>query len=62
MPGHVEVRRGSVDRDVDELLDLRLERARLPRHRREVHVGLEEVLVEVEQAVPELVPVAARRR
>ena len=58
--GRVQVGRRRVDRDVDELLDLRVERARLPRHRREARVRLEEVLVHVEQRVPERVPVPAR--
>src|SRR6185437_12891142 len=48
-----------VDGDVDELLDLRVEHARPPGNRREVGVRREEVLVGLEQAVPEGTPVAA---
>ncbi len=59
-PRHVEMGRGRVDGDVDELFDLRVERTRPPRHRRERRVRLEEVLVHVEQRVPERAPVPAR--
>ena len=59
-PGHVQVGRRGVDGDVDELLDLRLERAVAPGDAREVRVRLEEVLVQLEQAVPERAPVPAR--
>src|SRR4051812_44167701 len=55
----VEVRGCHVEGRVDELLDLRLERAAYPRHRRVERVGLEEVSVEQQDLVPELVPVAA---
>src|SRR5919197_634549 len=58
-PRLVEVRRGGVDRHVDQLLDLRRERSRLPRHRGEPQVRLEEVGVELEQALPHLAPVPA---
>ena len=57
--GHVEMGGRGVERDVDELLDLWLERSVRPRHRREVDVGLEEVGVELQQLVPERVPVAS---
>src|SRR5262249_34387066 len=60
-PGDVEVRGGDVEGDVDELLDLRLEASVRPGVPREAEVGLEEVGVELEQAVPQRVPVAAPR-
>src|SRR5205823_5392903 len=53
------VRRRGVERAVDELLDLRLERAVLPGVRGHRRVGREELRVQPQEAVPEAVPVAA---
>ena len=55
-----QVRRGGVHREQHELLDLGLERPVAPRHRREAQVRLEEVGVDVEQALPQRGPEAAR--
>ncbi len=53
------MRGGGVEGDVDELLDLRLQHAGSPGHAGEVEIGLEQVRVQLQQPVPEAVPVAA---
>ena len=59
--GSVQVRRGGVDRELDQRLDLRRERAVAPRVRGQGEVALEEAGVDLEEGAPLLVPGAVRR-
>ena len=58
--GLEQVGGGGVHRQQHELLDLGLQRSVAPRHRRELQVGREEVGIELEQALPQRRPEAAR--
>src|SRR5581483_7164635 len=56
----VEMRRGGIDRDVDQLLDLRRQRAGAPWHGRQIQIGFEEVGIEGQDVVPDRTPVPPR--